>query len=56
MELVMAFVYKFSIVMAILLVALWIFETIYFRVTKHKDYPSRYVNEIFYDNINDGQK
>lgn len=39
-----------AIFMAIMIVC-WIAETIYLHRTKHDNHPSKYVNEIFYEEI-----
>lgn len=51
MEAVFNSFYTYAIGFMVLMVVLWIVETIYLRKTKHDDHPSRYVNEIFYEEI-----
>ena len=51
MEAVFNSFYTYVIGFMVLMIIFWIIETIYLRKTKHNDHPSRYVNEIFYEEI-----
>ena len=47
----MEVLYNYAIIFMVLSLIGWIAETIYLKRTKHDDHPSRYVNEIFYEEI-----
>ena len=51
MEAVFSSIYTYFIIFMVLMAILWAIETIYLRKTKHDDHPSKYVNEIFYEEI-----
>ncbi len=48
--------YKYAIIFFVLTILYWICETIYLKRTEKDDHPSRYVNEIFYEEIIEADK
>ena len=50
-RLVMEKLYLYTAIFMAIMIVCWIVETIYLHRTKHDNHPSKYVNEIFYEEI-----